>query len=208
MRRMDPGQQLLVTQNYGLTIAVMQSLGIHKRGWHEARSEAELALCEAASTYDPSGGTRFSTWAWLRIRWALLDWLDKQNRARHTYENGGRSTQRKSVDEGAIDFDSGFTARPKAIPFNPLEVGEQLTRKEAPSQSEEWAVDPETTLLAKEMDARVAEALSGESEMTQKVGIMAFQGLTKERIAAELGVSVSTVARRRKEACNALAKLK
>lgn len=73
-------KQSLVTANLGIAYAVMQRLSIHGGGFAEAKSEAMVALCEAADSYEPTRGA-FSTWAWVKVAWHLKSWMRRTNRA-------------------------------------------------------------------------------------------------------------------------------
>jgi DNA-directed RNA polymerase specialized sigma subunit len=70
--------QRLVSENLGIVYSVLKALNVHGRGFEEARAEASLALCRAASTYKPERG-KFSTWAWAQVRWRVMDWLTVVN---------------------------------------------------------------------------------------------------------------------------------
>lgn len=67
------------------------------------------------------------------------------------------------------------------------------------------ASSPESTLGATQVDELISEALSDGTDLTRAVARLAMAGLTKEEIARELGVSVSTAARRRRDAKDLLA---
>lgn len=195
-------RQQLVVDNRGLAFAVMKKLCIHRKGWAEAESEAMLALCAAASTYEPEHGA-FSTWAWNKIRWALKTHMTRSNRPRHFAENGGRSTKRQTGGEEVLSFHQGFTVRSKTRPADALAVEsdfEQVLGDTGEDPDADFSPNPEATTENRETLERVRLALEGAKPMTRKVGLLAFEGLTKEEIAELLGVSVSTVARRRKEA--------
>jgi RNA polymerase sigma factor (sigma-70 family) len=84
---LTPAQQTLVTDNIGIAIAVLKRMNVHAQGWEEARDEAYIALCLAAQTYDPSKGTAFSGWAWRKIKWAVADWMKRENQGRRLYES-------------------------------------------------------------------------------------------------------------------------
>lgn len=77
---LTPEQQSLVSGNLGIAYAVLQRLNIHGTGFSEAKSEAMLALCEAALSYDASK-CQFSTWAWTKVRWRLQTWMKRTNAA-------------------------------------------------------------------------------------------------------------------------------
>jgi RNA polymerase sigma factor (sigma-70 family) len=65
----------LVTENLGIAHAIVN----HFAGWghdrEELRSIAYLAMVEAANTYDPGRGRKFSSWAWLMVEQTLNDSL-------------------------------------------------------------------------------------------------------------------------------------
>lgn len=63
--------------NQGLAIRVLSRLKLNPSldPFGAARSEAILGLIKAAQTFDPSRGVKFSTWATIKVRSHLLDWL-------------------------------------------------------------------------------------------------------------------------------------
>jgi RNA polymerase sigma factor (sigma-70 family) len=191
-------RQRLVVENRGLVYAAMKKLCIHRKGWGEAESEATLALVAAASTYEPARGA-FSTWAFGKVIWALKTHMTKANRPRHFAESGGRTTKRQTNGEEVLAFDHGWTAR--SADLHPVDA------EDYPEQGDE-AASPEDAASGRETLARIHAALDGAKPMTRRVGLLAFEGLTKEEIAGVLGVSVSTVARRRKEARELLSTLR
>lgn len=150
-------QQRMVLANLGIAGAVLSRLGLPLAG--SAWSEAQLALCEAVETYT-ADRAKFSTHAWLRVRWHMLSW----RRSERTYRRLGVLCEAPEVEEGEE-------------PPEPL---------------------PERLRLA-------LEALPGPVKAVIDLGLL---GLSKEQVAAALGVSVSTVARRRKEARELLGPLR
>ncbi len=146
---LDAARQRLVVENLGIAGAVLASLGVPLRGapW----CEAQLALCEAAERFDPALA-RFSTWAWLRVRWHMMTWLD-----------GERRYRRLGV----------LTDEPQDVEAEPT---------------------PEP------LSSALRDALAGLPEAVREVVELGTLGLSKEQVALALGVSVSTVARRRQQA--------
>ena len=67
---------------------------------------------------------------------------------------------------------------------------------------------PDAPAEASELLGAIEESLKPCASLTRDVGLLALAGLTKAEIAAELGVSVSTVARHRKQARELLSPLK
>lgn len=64
----------------GIAIRVLSKLNVRRGpGYDECRSEAMLALCRAAQSFDPVKAG-FSTWAWLKVSGAVKDWLDREAR--------------------------------------------------------------------------------------------------------------------------------
>lgn len=75
---MTAEQRLLARDNLGLVIAVVKSLHVHAPLVEEACAEGMLVLCEAAVSHKLEQGS-FSNWAWVKIRWRLMDWMTKRN---------------------------------------------------------------------------------------------------------------------------------
>lgn len=150
-------QQRMVLANLGIAGAVMARLGLPLAG--AAWSEAQLALCEAVETYTPDRA-KFSTHAWLRVRWHMLSW----RRGERTYRRLGVLVEEPDADE---EFET-----PEPLP------------------------------------ARVQLALDALPGPVKAVVDLGLLGLSKEQVAEALGVSVSTIARRRKEARELLGPLR
>lgn len=150
-------QQRMVLANLGIAGAVLTRLGMPLSG--SAWSEAQLALCEAVETYT-ADRAKFSTHAWLRVRWHMLSW----RRSERAYRRHGVLVEEPEVEEGED-------------PPEPL---------------------PERLRLA-------LDTLPGPVKAAVDLSLL---GLSKEQVAAALGVSVSTIARRRKEARELLGPLR
>jgi RNA polymerase sigma factor (sigma-70 family) len=82
MKTLTKAQQKLVADNMGIAIRVLGKLNVRRGpGYDDCRSEAMLALCKAAASFDPSKAG-FSTWAWLKVAGAVKDWMYRQARIR------------------------------------------------------------------------------------------------------------------------------
>lgn len=165
--RLSEEQRALAAASQGIAYAVVERFNIR---WgalkNDAVAEAMVALCLAASTYDGEKA-RFSTWAWAKIHWRLVDWV------------AARRHQK----------------------LEPL--GDEALGVPALERTDEAASDLQVARMVSEAlgDARVPADVA-------EVVELACRGLTKAQIALELGVSVSTVARRRKAARELLAPLR
>lgn len=82
---LDSKRRELAASNAGIAYAVVERFGIVGGPLKdEAVSVALLALCEAANSYDGESA-KFSTWAWLKVHWALVSWVVAQRaRRKHT----------------------------------------------------------------------------------------------------------------------------
>jgi DNA-directed RNA polymerase specialized sigma24 family protein len=112
MQPLDAERQRLVSQNVGIAFAVLKRLNVHGAGFEEAKAEAMLALCEAASTYDEARGA-FSTWAWQKVTWRLKTWMQRVNSAPVAH-----------IDEG---FDVADTSEPVDERLHRLKSGRRFS---------------------------------------------------------------------------------
>lgn len=163
-RVLDAEQRRLVRENLGLAYEVLSRFRVRREQLDDARGEAMLGLCEAARTYQPGKGA-FSTWAWSKVRWRLLDW-----RARNA-------------------------ASGVELPTDELDVTSE-------------ARGPDVEAVEADSRRHILRAVGRAAPRVQRAALLALEGLTKAEIAAELGCSVSTVARIRKEVRESLFPLK
>lgn len=74
---MDQEKERLVLENLGLVEVIMRrtpcTLRLQGQDWEDAYQAGRVGLVQAAERYDPAIAS-FTTFAWRRVRGALLDW--------------------------------------------------------------------------------------------------------------------------------------
>ncbi|MDR7563613.1 MAG: FliA/WhiG family RNA polymerase sigma factor [Armatimonadota bacterium] len=93
----SPEREAQVLRYAGLVRAVVQQLALGLPS-HVPREDLEscgmLGLLEALERYDPSQGVRFETFAWYRIRGAILDYLRSLDPASRSDRQRARELER------------------------------------------------------------------------------------------------------------------
>jgi RNA polymerase sigma factor for flagellar operon FliA len=165
-------------------------------------AEGFRGLLEARKRYDPARGVQFNTFAYYRIRGAILDGVRKEayisrrayaalKSAESALAVGEDVGERRAADPAARG-DVARTAEALHDTLSKLTAGFLLA---AVGQDEEPET-PEETLLHDEMKDRVRNALSGlpERELALVQGFY-FDGRRFDEVADELGISKSWASR-------------
>lgn len=98
----------LVHENLGIAYAVLAKFKLARQLVDDARGEAMVALCLAAGSYEPSKGA-FSTWAWVKVRWHIIGWLERQKGQTVTEASGepvDAPDEAQGPEDAAIDSDA------------------------------------------------------------------------------------------------------
>jgi RNA polymerase sigma factor for flagellar operon FliA len=190
---------------------VALDLGIHGN-LDDLESVGNEALVRSAMRYDPSGPASFSTYAYYRIRGAMIDDVRKRTPGRRKYKRALvrlEATQALLV-EAAEAQDAQARSGQRQTLEQRVELARELVRKaalavclsEPLSNVEEDIVpgeepDPEQLLLDADTRSRVWE-LVDELDDDQRALVKALyvQGLQMKEIAEQLGTSVATISRR------------
>lgn len=186
----------------------------------ELASIGNEALVGAAMRYDPTSGASFSTYAYYRIRGAMLDALRsarpagrREIRARVRLEQCQALLRQASEDQHAREAAGRSTLEQRVA------VARELLRKAAMitvmsecqgaalDRIDEPDPDPESRLLDHESRRRAA-ALIEELEPTEQRLVAAIYqgGQTMAQYAAEKGTSSATISRRHAKILDRLAK--
>jgi RNA polymerase sigma factor for flagellar operon FliA len=186
----------------------------------ELASIGNEALVGAAMRYDPTSGASFSTYAYYRIRGAMLDALRRAKpAARRTTRARVRLEQCQAMLEQAGEDQRIRDAAGRATLEQRVASARELLRKAAMisvlsecqgatvEQIDESDPDPERALLDREVRRRAA-ALIDELEPTEQRLVAAIYqtGQTMAQYAAEKGTSSATISRRHAKILDRLAK--
>lgn len=141
-------------------------------------------LLEARRRFDPARGVRFQTYAYHRVRGAMLDGVRKMADVPRRAHQRLESERHKEP-----------TAAPSALDKSFARARNRMTGA-SPLQSEYGTTSPESAILRDEAIARLLEALSALSPRERRiVRGRYFKGELLETVAAELGVSKSWASR-------------
>ena len=166
-------------------------------------------LVLAADTWDPDAGTQFSTWAHLKIRWAIqeflqhLDWMGRRGRDKAKRLEKARAQLTHSL--GRVPEDSELAVA-LGVSVEELRVmvaeGSKSQTHLDDSLSEVLAAaedGPEKQVLDAEKNLLLHRAVEALPERTRQVVEMHyFQGMAQGEVAAALGVSDATVSKEKK----------
>jgi RNA polymerase sigma factor for flagellar operon FliA len=150
-------------------------------------------LLEAEQRYDPSRGVRFQTFAYYRVRGAMLDGVRKMaNLPRRAHQRLKAEAERAPTAAPTL-LDKAFTR-----------MSASLTSA-SPVQSSFAEESPESALLRNESIERLLGALSRLSARERAlIRGRYFEGRPLEELAADLGVSKSWASRIHTQALSAL----
>ena len=141
-------------------------------------------LLEAEQRYDPSRGVRFQTFAYYRVRGAMLDGVRKM-----------ADLPRRAHQRLKVEGECSPTAAPSPLDKAFTRISARLTSP-SPVQGAFGEESPESALLKNESVARLLRALSRLSARERAlVRGRYFEGRPLEELAAELGVSKSWASR-------------
>jgi RNA polymerase sigma factor for flagellar operon FliA len=185
---------------------------------HRLRAEMELStpaedlrawgfqgLLEARGRFDPSRGVRFSTFAYYRVRGAMIDGIRKMGYvSRRAHEMAKLAEAADAVGEDAAERAAGRSeAQVRDLDATIGAIDDILTRTtaafvlEAVGQSENRDVPrADELLIAAESRRRVRAAVDTLPEREAKViRDFYFEGRVLDEIGADLGLSRSRVSR-------------
>ncbi len=213
----DPAlREAIILRYVPLVHYVLGRLGVLRQAsaeYEDLVSAGLLGLIDAVDRFDATRGTRFSTYAALRIRGQVLDYLRSQDwlprgarqRARAAQqavntlwaELGRAPTEQEIASHMELDLAKLRQALTDASHMI-LSLDEAGVTEEEASLHEvlpdEDQPDPAQALLEKELQMRLIEALKELPEREQHIlALYYYEGLTMKEIGAVFGVSESRI---------------
>jgi RNA polymerase sigma factor for flagellar operon FliA len=177
----------------------------------ELESVGNEALVRSAMRYEPDGAASFSTYAYYRVRGAMIDEIRKRTPARRKYKRAlVRLEATHALLVEAADTQQAPARSGQRQPLEQrVELARELVRRAAVavclSEPEDRVIDevateapdPEQLLLDADVRSRLWQLIDGlDAEQRMLVEALYIQGLQMKDIAAQLGTSVATVSRR------------
>ncbi len=211
-------RQSLAESHRGMALGLAKQLSVAYSlpGYvrEEMESMALEGLAQAAARYDPSRGTAFSTFAYYRVRGAVLDGLRRMGLVRQ------QAAIRREASVDAI-LEASEPVRPATLEEAVADLADTLGEVaflEAYFPTEVSARDadripdedvPDTEEVAADREARrfLADALAGLDEREQRLmSLVYFQGWTLAEAGRQLGLSRSWACRIHRKAVARLRK--
>ncbi|NMB53341.1 MAG: FliA/WhiG family RNA polymerase sigma factor [Leptolinea sp.] len=210
----------LILRYVSLIHFVLGRLGFNPYGgieYEDLASQGMLGLIEAVDHFDPSFGTRMSTYATLKIRSKVLDylrdldWLPRiaRQKVRSMQEatvNLEHKLQRLPTDEElatylnlGLDELAQIQMDSSRVVISLDETTSKLGSEDTESSMHEWLMDeqqenPSDILEEKDMQVRLVEAIKALPEREQMVlSLYYFDELTFKEIGKTLDISESRV---------------
>ncbi|MCB9615436.1 MAG: sigma-70 family RNA polymerase sigma factor [Sandaracinus sp.] len=188
---------------------LVHSIAVKMRARYDLKNDLDdlladgyRGLLEARDRYDPSRGVQFNTFAYYRIRGAIIDGVRKSAYvSRRAYAQLRAAEAALAVGEEAGEKRAADPAARGDVQRSTEALHDTLTKLTAGfllasvGQDEETET-PEETLLADEMKTRVRSALASlpERELALVQGFY-FEGRRFDEVADELGISKSWASR-------------
>lgn len=176
-------------------------------------SQGIIALIDAVERYDASLGSKFETFASIKIRGAMIDYIREQDwvpRSQRSlskeldgvygqlYAEKGREPSREEIaermDVSLLHLDKILLQRNNAIILSYEEAIEENMMIAMPLHSSEDKSSPEPQLLYGELKQRLIDAIDGLNERERLVvTLYYYENLKLKEIAEVLGVTESRV---------------
>jgi RNA polymerase sigma factor for flagellar operon FliA len=207
-----PTVDQLVFAHQGLVRAIAR--GIHRSlppymELDDLISYGQLGLMQAASDFDPSRGVQFSTFAYHRIRGAILDgttqmsWFRRIASCRQRYERMANDALATDAADGASENSEAATdqaawlqdaSEQLSVVFLLSHAGEE--GHDAPHLEDSGVAPPIQNLLDDELKRKLHELLTELPEESRKLLQGAyFEGLTLKEAGERLGISKAWASR-------------
>jgi RNA polymerase sigma factor for flagellar operon FliA len=160
----------------------------------------QVGLAEAARDFDASRGTQFTTYAYYRVRGAVLDglttmsWFSKADYSRGRYEQAANAVLRESSAESGVAGEMDWfasTTRSLSVAFLISDVAGVSVAQQNPE-----AVSPSADAEAEELKRTINDALNRLTEQERSLieGIY-FQGLSIKDAGDRIGISKAWASR-------------
>lgn len=214
---MDLRNELLMDYLYIVRRAAVQLRGILKSSVEEEDliNQGGLALMECLERYDGTKGAKFETYAFIRVKGALIDYIRKQDWIPHRTRKLGRQIdqaymevanekmRKPSVEEVArhmelpvekLDQNMEIMSNSVILSFeNVLQDLAQFSLKAEPA-STDLSIRPEASLFRKEIRQVLADAIDTLTEKERLViSLYYYEELKYAQIAEVMGVGESRV---------------
>lgn len=200
------------------------AVGIHRKvpsnvDLDDLIAYGQVGLVEAARDFDPSRGSRFSTYAYYRIRGAIYDGLGKMSwfgRAEHNHVRYEQMANEVLSQEAEQSGAAGETAADDVLWLRnitrALAVVHLATQRESEGEIESASlVDPASqpalsNLIRREIHDKLHELIDAlPAEAAALIRATYFEGLTLQEAGRRLGVSKSWASRLHAKALQRLA---
>ncbi|MFC7400907.1 sigma-70 family RNA polymerase sigma factor [Citricoccus sp. GCM10030269] len=166
-------------------------------------------LVLAARDWDPDAGTQFSTWAHLKIRWAIqeflqhLDWMGRRGRdkAKRLERARAQLTHSLGRDPENSELAAALGVSVEDLQAMTAEASKSMVPMDDSISDMLAATEdgPEKRVLDAEKDLLLHKAVDSLPERTrQVVQLHYFQGMAQGEVAQQLGVSDATVSKEKK----------
>lgn len=214
---MDLRNELLMDYLYIVRRAAVQLRGILKSSVEEEDliNQGVLALMECLERFDGTKGAKFETYAFIRVKGALIDYIRKQDWIPHRTRKLGRQIdqaymevanekmRKPSVEEVArhmelpvekLDQNMEIMSNSVILSFeNVLQDLAQFSLKAEPA-STDLSIRPEASLFRKEIRQVLADAIDTLTEKERLViSLYYYEELKYAQIAEVMGVGESRV---------------
>jgi len=176
--------------------AFMSELDLHGVvNYDDVLGYAHVGLTQAADRYRPGAGAQFKTFAFPRIRGAVIEGLRRSNRARGHHRHWKTSTTEAGADRTA------------PLPHRNWRQGNSTEDEpRAVAVDAEPTVDPFETLDVAFLRGEIRRALDALSDLDRQIIVLYyFEDLDRHRIAKRLGHPGWYISRRRNAALAQLA---
>ena len=219
LKTRDPAlQEQIILRYVPLVHFVLGRLGFSQSGamdYEDAIGQGIIGLIEALNRYDPSFGTVFSTYATLRVRGHILDylrsldWLSRSARQRAKAVQGATThlwikLNRNPSDEELASYLNMDISQLQQALVDSSRVMISLDNVSESEEAEETSLhevladegqpNPSTLFEEKELQGRLVDGLKKLSEREQLLlSLYYYEELTLKEIGAVLGVSESRV---------------
>ena len=220
--------QQLIDQCQGLVRSL--AIGVHRNLPQSVELDdlvayGQLGLVEAARSFDPSRGNRFTTFAYYRIRGAIYDgmakmsWFGRAARqaqadrlANEVLRGEAEGEQADSVEECSTSDSGDSDVRWLRRVSRALAVVHFATRPDADSDG--YAAEPEddsipagpTAAIEREVHEKLNELIDGlPTQAAKLIRVTYFEGLTLQEAGQRLGMSKSWASRVHAKALQLLA---
>ena len=219
--RVPPEQ--LVFMHQGLVRALAR--GIHRSfpsyiELDDLIGYGQIGLAQAARDFDPERGMQFSTFAYYRIRGAILDganqmnWLRRKTRAGDAFERGSGDVLEVESGDAAGHSSSGQSGSNEAWlqgVSSKLTVVFLLSQAGEEERDDLQAVDPGCAPLQKLLDEELKQTLREvlktlPDDARQLVQATYFEGCTLKEAGERLGISKAWASRLHARALDQLAR--